>query len=209
MMNTIFVKISILLFFLAAVCGITVAVAAGKKQITEADKNMTTAAEDPVFLRTSVRSFTPQKVEQEKLDKLLRAAMAAPSAGNEQPWEFYITENHDVMEKLSRADRYASPAANAPLLLILCYDKNKLLYPDFPLIDMACCAENIMIEAAGLGLGTVFLSIAPIPDRMKTVSTVLNLPDNIVPYVLIPVGYPSAAQQQEDRYDANRIHVIK
>lgn len=103
-----------------------------------------------------------------------------------QPWEFYVTEKSEVMEKLSKAGRYASPVAEAPLVIVLCYDKNKLLYPDFPLIDMACCAENIMVEAAGLGLGTVFLSIAPLPDRMKLVTTVLQLSDTIVPYVLIP-----------------------
>jgi len=170
---------------------------------------MVTVSADPVFLRASVRSFTSQKVEPEKLERLLRAAMAAPSAGNEQPWVFYVIEDLGIMEKLSKADRYASPAAKAPLVIVLCYDKNKLLYPDFPLIDMACCAENIMVEAAGLGLGTVFLSIAPLPDRMKLVSTVLHLPDTIVPYVLIPAGYPFSVRQQEDRYDANRVHILK
>jgi len=202
-------KIAAVIFIILGLGCCAAAAAVFQKQKTAADSKQQAHSADAIYLRTSVRGFTKQKVEPEKLDRLLHAAMEAPSAGNEQPWEFYITENPDIMEKLSHADQYASPAANAPMVIVLCYNKNRLQYKDFPMIDMAVCAENLMIQAAALNLGTVFLSIAPLPERMKLVSSVLQLPDTIVPFVIIPVGYPSYETKQENRYDSSRIHTVK
>ena len=68
-----------------------------------------------IFDRVSVRKYTVQPVEAEKVEKLLRAAMAAPSAGNQQPWEFCVVRNRETLDQLAACSPYAKPLLGAPL----------------------------------------------------------------------------------------------
>ena len=160
-----------------------------------------------IFHRTSIRKYQNKSVEDEKIEKMLRAAMAAPSAGNQQPWEFYVVKDKTTLEKLSKTSPYESCCASAPLAFVTCYHVNCAM-PEYEQIDMSASAENLLLEADSLGLGAVWLGIAPLKERMEDFSTVLNMPENLDAFAIIPCSYPEAVHAQQERFDKQRIHYI-
>ena len=164
---------------------------------------------DSIFHRVSIRKFQDKPVEPEKIEKLLRAAMAAPSAGNQQPWEFYVVQSQEVLDKLSEVHQYAGFVKTADFALVPCYRTEGLWAPHFAEIDMAACVENILVRVTELGLGATWIGIAPGEDPMKIVEEILNLPKTLAPFAILPVGIPAESRPQEDRYDESRIHFIK
>lgn len=161
-----------------------------------------------IFERVSIRKYEDKPVEKEKIEKVLKAAMAAPSAGNQQPWEFYVVTDKDKIKALSACSPYSGCAANAPVILVPCYRTEGLMFPEFDKIDLAIATENALLEITSQGLGGVLLAVAPIEDRIEKVSKVLKTPDNLIPFALVPFGYPAEGRPQQDRYDENRIHHI-
>ena len=161
-----------------------------------------------IFTRVSVRKFENRDVPNGLIVKILRAAMAAPSAVNQQPWEFYVTKDKEIIEKLSGVTPYTAPAKNAPAVLVPCYRINDLREASMVEIDMALATENILLEAEELGLGAVMLGIAPIKARMEAVGEILNLPENFRAFTIIPIGWPESRHAQEDRYEPSKIHTI-
>ena len=161
-----------------------------------------------IFTRISVRRYQDRPVEQEKVEQLLRAAMAAPSARNEQPWEFYVVTNREVLERLSWCSPYTHCAARAPLAIVPCWRKARRLAQAYNDIDLSAATENLLLEAVELGLGAVWMGVSPIRERMDAVAEVLSLPDTLEPFAIVPVGYPGEERPQEDRFDPDRIHYI-
>ncbi len=157
-----------------------------------------------IFTRTSIRQFENKEVEQEKVEKLLRAAMQAPTAGNQQPWVFYVVKDKDVLEKLSKSSPYAGCAKNAPMAIVVGY-KNDVFFPELCEVDCAIACENIWLEADELGLGTVMLAYAPFEDRMKPAEEALNMPEGVHAFAVLPIGYPVKKAAQQDRYDESKV----
>ncbi len=103
----------------------------------------------------------------------------------------------------------AKCAAGAPLVFVPCYRKEALVAPMYADIDLSAAVENLLLEADELGLGAVWMGISPLPDRMKAVEQVLNAPENLAAFALVPCGYPAEARPQQDRYDEARVHYVK
>ncbi len=162
-----------------------------------------------IFKRISVRKYLDKEVEQEKIDLLLKAGMAAPSASNQQPWEIYVVTNKEIIEKLSLASPYAKCLKNAPVAVVPVYREEGLKFKEYAHIDMSICCENILLEATELGLGSVWLGIAPVKERMNKVNEILNLPDNLQSFAIIAIGYSNEHRSQQDRYQKSRVHYIK
>ena len=110
-----------------------------------------------LFDRRSIRSFTEEKVSKEDLEKLLRAAMAAPSAKNGQPWEFIVVQDEEKIQKMSRLTPYARPLMHAPLGIVVCGNLEVNSYIEYCMIDCAAATENLLLEAHHLGLGGVWI----------------------------------------------------
>ena len=159
-----------------------------------------------IFQRISVRKYTDQPVEDEKILQILRAGMAAPSAGNQQPWEFYVVKDPGIIQELSKCSKYAKCAAEASVVIVPCFRTYKLRFPEMNQIDLAIATENMLLEITSLGLGGVWLGVAPVSERMEFVDRVLGLDDSLHAFALIPVGYPDEDRLQQDRYDESRIH---
>lgn len=159
-----------------------------------------------IFSRVSVRKFKNIKVEDEKIEKLLRAGMAAPSAGNQQPWEFIVIENKETLKKLSEFSPFAKCVFEAPLAIIVLANKDKLKYPENWQQDLGAATENMLIEAVHLDLGAVWLGVAPLEDRMKYIKDMFHLCDNLDVYAVVPFGYPISIPKSEDRYDEKKVH---
>lgn len=160
-----------------------------------------------IFHRVSIRKYEERPVEQEKITQLLKAAMAAPSACNQQPWEFYVVTDKNVIERLSEASPYAKCAKDAPLVFVPCY-RTEGIAPDYFEIDLSAAVENLLLEADHLGLGAVWMGIAPDEGRMNAVKKVLDIPEHLRAFALVPCGYPAEARAQQDRYEESRVHYV-
>ncbi|WP_027396334.1 nitroreductase family protein [Anaerovibrio lipolyticus] len=164
---------------------------------------------DAIFSRTSVRSYEEKPVESSKIEKILRAAMAAPSAMNQQPWEFYVVTDKSVLQELSQASPYTSMVAGAPVAIVVCGRKENMPVPDLVQVDLSLSTENVLLEIEEQGLGGVMLGIAPFADRMERVARALALPDTLEVFTVVPFGYPAKKNPQQDRYDESRVHYVK
>ena len=162
-----------------------------------------------IFHRVSIRKYEDKPVEKEKTLQILKAGMQAPSAGNQQPWEFYVVTNQEKIRELSKVSPYAGCAAGAPVLIVPVYRKEGLWVPQYAQIDMSIAQENIWLETDSLGLGGVWLGIAPERDRMDKVAEILDLSDNVEAFSIFVLGYPSEERKQQDRYDESRIHFVE
>ncbi len=160
-----------------------------------------------IFERVSIRKYTDRAVEDEKILAILRAAMAAPSAGNQQPWEFYVVRDRSKLEELSRVSPYAGCAKAAPVAIVSAY-REKLWAPAYAQIDMSIAMENLWLACGEQGLGGVWLGIAPVEDRMRAVEEILGIPEGLRAFAVFPLGYPAEERKQQDRFDESRIHFI-
>ena len=161
-----------------------------------------------IFHRVSVRKYEDKPVEREKLEAILRAAMQAPSAGDQQPWEFYVVTDREKLLALSKAHRYAGMVKDAPVAIVAAY-RTACWAPAFAQIDLSIAMENLWLETDAQGLGGVWLGIAPLEDRMAYVETVLELPDSLRAFAIFPLGYPAETRPQRDRFDPARIHWVE
>ena len=161
-----------------------------------------------IFHRTSIRKYETKPVGDEKIEKLLRAAMAAPSAGNQQPWEFYVVTNSETLQRLAKTSPYAGCTAAAPLAFVVC-TKKECRMPEYAQIDVSAAIENLLLEADGLGLGAVWLGIAPLTERMDAVCDVLQLPEELDAFAIVPCGCPAQERVQQDRFEEARVHYIR
>lgn len=164
-----------------------------------------------IDIRRSVRKFIDKPVEGNKVEKMLRAGMQAPSAGNQQPWEFVVVEDKETKGKISKMSPYAGAAKDAPLIIVVVGNVERMRFPENMEQDLGACTQNILLEAVEQGLGTTWMSVYPQEDRVNCVKETLELPNHIKPYNIIIVGYPKNKDDNKfiDRYDASRIHYSK
>ena len=169
------------------------------------------AAIENIMTRTSIRQFKAQPVEQDKVDILLKAAMAAPSALNLQPWHFIVINDKETIALLS-----GKRPTNAPLMIAVCGDTDKTMLPDgstklpdFWVEDVSAATENLLLAAHALGLGAVWTGVYPAMDRTAEVANVLNCPQNIVPLAVVRVGYPDESPEPKNKYKEENISYNK
>lgn len=161
-----------------------------------------------IYTRVSIRKYQPGPVEPEKITAILRAAMAAPSAGNQQPWEFYVVTNPELIEKLSTVSPYSGCAKNAPVVIVSAY-REKLWAPMYAQIDMSIAMEHLWLACEEQGLGGVWMGIAPQEERMQAVEQLVGIPEGLRAFAIFPLGYPAEERQQQNRFDESRIHYIR
>lgn len=161
-----------------------------------------------ILERTSVRSYLDKSVEEEKIEKLLRAGMAAPTAKNKQPWHFVVVTDKSLLQKLSKVNPYAEMVAKAPLAIVVCGDMTKALdgnARELWVQDCSAASENILLVATGLGLGAVWTGTYPSEERYAAVSEVLGLPEFLIPLNTIAIGYPDGDVTPKDKWKESNI----
>lgn len=185
-------------------------------QGTEENKEAATvdngqAAIENIMTRTSIRQYKDQPVEQGKIDIMLKAAMAAPTAVNLQPWHFIVITDKQTIGLLS-----GKQPTNAPLLIAVCGDTDKtsmpdgkMKLPDFWVEDVSAATENLLLAAHALGLGAVWTGVYPAMERVAEVANVLNCPNNIVPVAVVRVGYPDESPAPKDKFKEENISYNK
>lgn len=160
-----------------------------------------------LFNRVSVRDFFDAKVENDKIELMLKAGMYAPSAMNQRAWEFIVVDDKDIIRSLARATPHAGPVGNACTAIVVLGNRDNMIAPQMWEQDLAACTENMLLAATSVGLGTVWIGVAPIRDRMNAVSDIFDLTENLLPFCIIAVGYPKEAPvPHTDRYEPGKVH---
>jgi len=161
---------------------------------------------DIIFSRRSIRKYKDTPVPREILETLLRAAMAAPSATNAQPWEFVVVTNPETLAKLRSGLPFAK--MNAPAVICVLgserMQKSKI-GSRFWVQDCSAATENILLTAVALGLGSVWVGVHPITLFTNHVKRTLNLPDGVTPLNLIFLGYPDEKKEPRTQYEEKRV----
>ena len=181
-------------------------------------KDATEAAINTIMSRKSVRSFTDQKVSEEQIETLLKAAMAAPSAINIQPWSFVVIDDDAIKQELWGDGWRPEMFTGAPIVIVVCGDTKTMRKPFgkpdaepeevdniFWYEDCSAAAENLLLAAEAMGLGACWTALYP-TERMAPVCEKLGLPENVKPLCAIPVGYPAGDDQPKDKWKPEKIH---
>ena len=161
---------------------------------------------ETIFTRRSIRSFSPQPVSPEQIDTLLRAAMCAPSACNQQPWHFVVITDRAALDAIPTIHPHAGMARQVPLAILVCADPRLETCPGYWPQDCSAATENILLAARALGLGSVWTGVYPGEDRIAAFRSFFGLPDAVVPFSFIPIGVPAEPAHAADRYRAERVH---
>lgn len=166
---------------------------------------------DCIMTRSSVRQYTDQPIGADTVDILLRAAMAAPTAVNAQPWKFVVLENMEMRRALGDSIRGAGDKlVQAPVVILVCGDSEKFIrqQPDFWVQDCSAATENLLLAAHAMGLGAVWCGIYPDMERVQATRTILGLPETLVPLNVIPIGHPAGDPNIKDKYLPENILTI-
>jgi nitroreductase len=161
---------------------------------------------EALLTRRSVRSYRDRPVSEDLIETLLRAAMAAPSAGNERPWHFIVIRDRAVLDAIPSVHPYAQMAAEAPLAIVVCGDASLEKYKGFWVQDCAAATENLLLAAHASGLGAVWCGVHPSEERVKGVRELVSTPKGVVPLAIVVIGVPDEGRAPSDRFDASRVH---
>jgi nitroreductase len=161
---------------------------------------------DVIHSRRSIRKFKDTAVSPDLIKTVIRAGMAAPSAGNQQPWHFVVITNRARLDAIPDFHPYSKMVREAPAAILVCGDPNGKKWPTFWDQDLSAATQNMLLAARDLGLGTVWVGIYPEKDRMDGFRRLFALPEHILPFALIPLGWPDAPFEIKDRYRPELIH---
>ena len=163
---------------------------------------------ETIMTRTSIRQYTDQPVEKEKIEAMLRAGMAAPTAVNAQPWHFVVVSDKAKLGELAAANPRAGMLKSAPLAIVVCGDMTKAMEDkgrQFWIQDCSAATENILLAAHAQGLGAVWTALYPMEERMQPVSEALKLPDTLIPLCTVVIGYPAEQPEPKDKWKPENV----
>lgn len=196
--------------FFAACCN--------KQEAATAD-NQADVVMQNILSRKSVRSYNGDTIPAAVMENLLRAAMAAPSGRDLRPWQIVVMTDKSQYETVFEGNFNMQKFMESGAVLILCADTTFTAPtredPDGPAVtqvnhlwrdDMGAVTENLLLAVEAYGLGACWTACYPYADRMDPIKKALALPATVVPYAVVPIGYPSTENTPKDKWDPSRIH---
>lgn len=168
----------------------------------------TEAVFENIFNRKSVRSFTSEPVSEEYIESMLKAAMAAPSAVNYQPWRFVVVTERVQLDAMAEILPYAKMLKQAPLAIVVCGETTWFEGRDNPYWQQDCSAatENLLLAAEALGLGAVWTGVYPNMELAEPLSGLLGLPETVQPLCAIPIGHHDGTTKPKDKWKPENVH---
>lgn len=163
-------------------------------------------AMEAIYSRRSVRQYTSKPVSRELVRDILKAAMSAPSAGNERPWHFIILTDRAILDEIPKFHPYSAMLKQASAAILVCGDPALEKHKGYWVLDCAAASENILLAAHAKGLGAVWCGVYPTEDRVQNLKKLLHLPEQITPFSLMPLGFPAEIKDVPDRFDGSRVH---
>lgn len=168
---------------------------------------------DIIFKRKSIRQFSPRIVTDEIIEEIIRAGMQAPSAGNSQPWEFVVVRNRNTLQKITEFHSYSQCLKMVNAAVVVCANLSREIYKGFWVQDCSACMQNMLLAVEsikgedGLELGSVWLGVYPVAERVNGLKELLSLPEDVVPFAVLPVGYKGEKKNGVDNFKPERIHL--
>lgn len=163
-----------------------------------------------IFKRYSTRAFTDVEVKKEDINLLLKAGMQAPSAGNQQPWEFIVVDDRNTLDELAYVSPYSVALMSTPLaIVILAKSDDELKFSNCKIQDLSACAQNILLQATSQELCSLWVSLEPYNERKDFVKNLLDIPENREAFAIICIGYSEKNKEQTLRFDESRVHFNK
>jgi nitroreductase len=159
-----------------------------------------------ILTRRSIREYTARPVPEEVIEQLLKAAMAAPSARNQQPWQFVVIDDRRVLDAIPKYNPNAAMLAHAPLAIAICGDLRLETSEGYWVQDCSAATQNLLLAAHASGLGAVWTGVYPRKDRVDRTKELLGLPDEVIPLNVIAIGYPAEEKEPSQRYNPTRLH---
>jgi len=161
---------------------------------------------ETILSRKSIRQYTTKPVSREVINEILHAAMSAPSAGNERPWHFIVLTDRALLDEIPKFHPYSAMLKQAQVAILVCGDTALEKHKGYWALDCAAATENMLLAVHARGLGAVWCGVYPTEDRVLNLRKLLKLPDQIVPFSLIPIGFPAEEKEAGDRFDGSRVH---
>ena len=159
-----------------------------------------------IHIRKSVRKYLDKPISKEQLEILLRAGMAAPTAGDKRPWSFVVITDPAMLDTLSFSSRGTRMLSDAAAAIAVCGDKNAGFRSEVWVQDCSAASENILLAAEAIGLGAVWTGIYLNEKPTKYVKRVLGLPESVYALNIISIGYPTGNEKPKNKWDPTRIH---
>ncbi|NCS88138.1 MAG: nitroreductase family protein [Ignavibacteria bacterium CG_4_9_14_3_um_filter_36_18] len=161
---------------------------------------------EAIFNRRSIRKYTDKKISKESIDKLLAAAMVAPSAMNTQAWQFLVLNKREIIDSLVEAIPHAGMVKEADAAIMVCADESIEKDTAYNLQNTAASIQNILLAAHAIGLGACWIAVHPLEDVVRNVKKLFNLPVGILPVAVISLGFPGEELKGEDRFNKGKVH---
>ncbi len=160
-----------------------------------------------IFSRRSIRKYEDRPVADDQIEQLLKAAMYAPSAGNEQAWHFVVVKERRKLDSISRFHPFAKMLKQAPLAIVPCCDTELARYKgSFWIQGISAAIQNMLLMATHLGLGSCWCGVYPRDRLVEKVGGILSLPPGIIPAAIVVIGYPAEKVETPERFLPERIH---
>jgi nitroreductase len=164
---------------------------------------------EAIYSRRSIRKFSKEKIMPQVLEELLKAAMSAPSARNEQPWQFLVIDETKILEEIVKIHPHASMAPSASLGILIAGDLRLQKVSGYWSLDCAAATQNLLLAAHEKGLGAVWTGVFPDKGRVEAFQKLFSLPKEVLPFAFVPIGYPKESPKAEGRFLKERIHQNK
>jgi len=161
---------------------------------------------DALRTRRSIRTFTDAPVDDAAVETLLRAAMAAPSAGNQQPWQFAVLTERRLLDAIPEFHPHSAMLRGAPLGIVVAGRSDHERFGPYWVQDCAAATENLLLAAHASGLGATWCGIYPREERVAALRDLLGMPAEVAPFCVVAIGHPGEEKPAEDRYDPERVH---
>lgn len=161
---------------------------------------------DAIFNRRSIRKYSSRNIPEEMIEKIIKAGMAAPSAGNEQPWHFILIDDRNILNEIPKFHPYSQMLKEVTSAIVVCGDLSLEKYKGFWVQDCAAATQNMLLMIQELGLGSVWLGIYPIEERTKALQELMGLPENVIPLSILPIGFPAESKEPSNFFDPKRVH---
>lgn len=161
---------------------------------------------EAIYGRRSIRKYTDADVPDDLIEIILAAAMAAPSAGNQQPWHFVVMRDRDTLNQITEFHEYSAMLKEAPVAIAVCADLSIERHKGYWVQDCSAATQNLLLAAHAKGLGAVWLGVHPRPPREEGLKKLLNLPESVEPFCIVSLGWPAEEKGPSNRFKDERVH---
>jgi nitroreductase len=164
---------------------------------------------DLIEKRRSIRSFQPDKpVTREQINRLLAAAMAAPSAHNSRPWRFIVVTKRETLDEIARIHPYAKMCRTATAAIIIAAIPKTGKAEGFFPQDCAAATQNILLEAVSMGLGACWCGVYPKDEIIALIRNLFDFAETEIPFNVIAIGTPDEAPKQRGFFDESIVRYL-